>query len=813
MQAFRMILVSVSVIILFLTDTGIYAQKAATLHKLTGAVADEATGKPLPGITVVAVSKNGNKNLAGDVTDAKGNFTIKGIPENAVRVKFSGIGFRTQVIDSVSLKGNTALGLVKITAVSIEMPEVVVKSLKPMVDYQVDRKVINVDRVPGGSSGTITEALRNSGQVEVDPSTNKITVRGQEVKIQMDGHPFEMSSDVLAHMPATMIDEVEVILSPGAKESAESGEGGAYIVNIITKKNKIDNYNGSVSASTSTNRSNSGTVNLGYKSGKLNLFGMFSGYGGHWYSRNNNERINYLSHENHFLNSYGRGDGNGNLAFSKLGFDYYYDDNNTITFYGNYNRMKYNYNSSDYDDVLNDSLVRKYYYSNNSDNGYTSKTLSLNGFYKRKFETKGKEWTIDLLYTKLDNPTTNGMNVQYNYNPAAPQKQDSRTDVDSKTFIAKTDYVTPFWKGKFETGYSFTTRSRENDYSVENYSYSAQQWLDSMKLSNKFKYTENINAVYVSCTQKFDRFEVKTGLRLENLDTHGQQITTNAGFSENYLNLFPDINIAYKVTPDMPVTFNAFRRVKYPPLYYVNPFKVYLGPNSFRAGNSDLHPFFLNSYSLNFFQMLNFYYVFSTGMFTYANSTVQDSISMGSYINLSKNKTYGIELTLPYYNSPSMPIHLPDFISMLNIRFEYRWVRRYGSFENDDLNDLTKYAGMNANLGMNIWWDVNAGLYFSYSPKIKNPITTDNETKYLVIYMSKGFYNQKLRVSLNINDVLNSQKYGSATYSNTYYSSYYSVQEKSRGISLSVSYMFNDYKERRDRNIDDGRDTDKSKNF
>ena len=57
------------------------------------------------------------------------------------------------------------------------------------------------------------------------------------MKLQMDGHDYAMPGEMLAQLPASMIDQVEVILAPGAKESAE---GGTYILNLITKKNKFE---------------------------------------------------------------------------------------------------------------------------------------------------------------------------------------------------------------------------------------------------------------------------------------------------------------------------------------------------------------------------------------------------------------------------------------------------------------------------------------------------------------------------------------------------------------------------------------------
>ena len=65
---------------------------------------------------------------------------------------------------------------------------------------------------------------------------------------------------------------------------------------------------------------------------------------------------------------------------------------------------------------------------------------------------------------------------------------------------------------------------------------------------------------------------------------------------------------------------------------------------------------------------------------------------------------------------------------------------------------------------------------------------------------------RKLKIYITVNDLLNSLKRDWETIGSNY--SYRNNFERldSRAIGIGISYMFNDYKDRRDRNIDDGRD-------
>lgn len=778
------------------------AQKESENFKLSGAVADLFTNKPLTGASVVVISKSSGTQLKGTKADEKGNFAIENISESKVRVKFSMVGYQTQIIDSVGLDQSSRIGLIKLTPTAIELPEIVVKSIKPMIEFHADRQVVNMDRLPG-NSGTVTEALKNTGLVDVDPATNKISVRGQGVKLQMDGHEYSMPSEMLSQLPATMIDQVEVILAPGAKESAE---GGTYILNFITKKESFSNYSGMISISSSSNKNSFGGTYFNYKADKINIFGQ--AYGGYFGGRNKNEseRYVYTSPTMYYQKSNGEGKNDFYSGYLKFGFDYDFDDNNTATFFVNYNGYKYNSDNNSNSLVNDNNNVLQYNYKNLSNNGGTNTNLSFYGFYKRKFATKGNELTFDAMYTIFGNPTDSKMNLDYSNKIGRPQLQNSNTDVTARTFIFKTDYVLSIGTNRLEAGYNFTYRTRNNDYHVENFSYTFGTWLDSLMLSNLFKYNESINALYITYAHKLGDFDIKAGLRGENLSTDGNQITQNTNFGENFLSFFPNFNLSYKISDLFQVGFNAFRRVTYPQIYYINPFRRNTGPNTYFAGNPKLAPTYVNSFAVNLSQYISVFYNYTTGSYTSAMTTENDSTLLSSYLNLNSENSYGVNLTLPYYNSPMMPFKLPDFISSFYVSFNYRYSKQSGQFLTEDLSLTDKTFTFNTNLGLKLWWEIDANVSLYYTPKIENRRMIRSEMKYLSLYFSKNLMNRKLRIYIIVNDLLNAQKSNSETLGGNFYTRNYYEQLNSRSIGIGISYLFNDYKERRDRTIDDGRD-------
>lgn len=786
---------------LFLSNL-ISSQQNSEKFSLIGTVVDLKTNEPLVGVSVLVLSRTTGNQLAGAASDAKGNFTVENIPDDKVKVKFSMVGYQTQLIDSVDISKSSRIGLIKLMGTTIDLPEVVVKAVKPMIEFFADRQVINMDRLPG-NAGSVTDALKNSGIVEVEPSTNRITIRGQAIKLKMDGHEYNMPAEMLAQLPATMIDQVEVVLSPGAKESAE---GGTYILNLITKKESFSNSSGMVSLSASSNKNSYGGAYFNYKVNKFNFFGQ--AYGSYFAMKNLNESERYVYTSPSMY--YQRTDGEANNTFYsgyfKFGFDYDFDESNTVTFFTTYNGYNYNSKNNSYALVNNNNNIFQYSYDRIGENDGTNNSLSFYGFYKKKFATKGNELTFDAMLTLFGNPTETDMNLDYSNRVNRPQLQNSNTDVNAKTFILKADYVLPINTNRLEAGYNLTYRTRTNDYSVRDFMYQFNDWRDSLNLSNEFSYNENINSLYATYAHKFGDFDVKLGLRAEYLYTKGNQITQKIEFSEDFLSFFPNLNLSYKLSDLFQLGFNAFRRVTYPQIFYINPFRQYSGPNTFFAGNPKLKPTYLNSYAVNLSQYVSLFYNYTTGSFTSAMATENDTILVSTFLNLNNEKSYGINLTLPYYNTPMMPFHLPDFISSFYVSFNYRYSEQSGQYLAEDLSLINKSYTLNANLSLKLWYDIDVSISLFYIPKTENRRNVRSEMKHLSLYISRMFMDRKLRVYMTINDLLNSQRGNNESIGGSYYTRYYYEMRNSRSIGIGISYMFNDYKERRDRNLDDGRD-------
>jgi hypothetical protein len=153
-----------------------------------------------------------------------------------------------------------------------------------------------------------------------------------------------------------------------------------------------------------------------------------------------------------------------------------------------------------------------------------------------------------------------------------------------------------------------------------------------------------------------------------------------------------------------------------------------------------------------------------------------------------------------------MPFHLPDFISSWYVSFNYRYSQQSGQYLTEDLSLIDKSYTLNTYISLKLWYDIDASISLYYIPKTENRRGVRSEMKYLSLYFSKTMMDRKLRIYITVDDLLNGRRGSSETLGGNYYTRYSYEMLNSQAIGIGISYMFNDYKDRRDRNVDDGRD-------
>ncbi len=611
---------------------------AQTNGKLEGHIGN-AKGQALEAVTITLLSAKDSSQVKVTTTDGKGNFAFDHLSNGSYLILASSIGYDPAYSSAVELSAAHPAGAiapVQLQPASASLATVAVVARKPLIEVKADRTIVNVDASPSNAGSTAMDVLEKSPGITLDKDDN-ISLKGKQgVTVMIDNKPTYLSASQLASylksLPASAIDQIEIMSNPSAKYDAAGNSG---IINIKTKKNKLKGFNGNVNLTQTQGvyPKPSGSVNLNYRNGKVNLF-LNGGYA-HW------EGFEDL----HITRKYLDGDAaktvnsifmqesqgrfispEGNL---KIGMDYYWTQKTTVGFVvsGNINpetdRQTSHIQLMDphytIDSVVNSPSVNKTNWKNGS--------INLN--LRHQYDSTGRELTADLDYVRYGSVSNQNFDNQ-TYSPGMDLlSEDILTGHLPSTiniYTFKSDYTHPFRKTlKLEAGVKFSYVNTDNTADYYNL-VGGQEQVDTTK-TNRFKYKENINAAYVNLSKTIKKWTIQLGLRAENTNYSGHQlgngisvINRDSSFSKSYINLFPTTYISYELNNKNTFSVNYGRRIDRPAYQDLNPFLFFLDQYTYQAGNPYLQPQYTNnvelSHTYNHFLTTTLNYSYTSNFFS-----------------------------------------------------------------------------------------------------------------------------------------------------------------------------------------------------
>jgi iron complex outermembrane recepter protein len=584
--------------------------------KISGSVQD-ITNKPLQSISVSLLKAKDSSLVKVAVSSKDGKYEFENIAEGNYVVAATSVGYEKktgEVFNVTSSANPVELGVLHMTATAKRLGDVTVTAKKPFIETKIDKTIVNVDASPTSAGGTALEVLEKSPGITVDNDGN-ISLRGKAgVIIMMDGKPTYLSAADLASllkgMPASALDQIEIMTNPSARYDASGNSG---IINIKTKKGRAGGFNGSIMIGGTTGlfkfqntfyvlprSQNSFTFN--YRKNKLNFFGNYNpnfnrSKGGLTINRKFIDDNDNITGYSDVLTKFRFGNNNHTL---KLGLDYFADAKNTygvvvsgFMFNGHPTPVTVT-TISDENHQLLSSMVSL------TENKIHFKNFSSNFNYRHLFDTSGRELTLDLDYIAYDN-TSNMLLTTDFYNSMGQQTANTlllkgHLPSDINIYSLKSDYTYPFKKGgRLEAG--IKSSSVKNDNLVDYKRMITDKWVEDAR-SNHFLYDENINAAYVNINTQIKKWSLQGGLRLENTNTKGFQVTNDSTFKRNFTNLFPSVFVSYALNKENSLTLSYSRRISRPNYQDLNPFTYFLDSLSYRQGNPFLLPQFTHNIEL-----------------------------------------------------------------------------------------------------------------------------------------------------------------------------------------------------------------------
>jgi len=600
-------LLSIAILFSFITE--------AQNGKIAGSVKD-ASMKGIHSATVSLYKVKDSSVTKFVATGKDGQFEFLGVADGKYFVSVTSVGYAKAAsapFEITSANSTINLPPLVVTEQAKDLGGVTVTAKKPFIEARPDKTVVNVDASPTSAGATVLELLEKSPGITVDNDGN-ISLRGKAgVIILIDGKPTYLSStdlaNLLKNMPASQLEQIEIMTNPSAKYDASGNSG---IINIKTKKGRASGFNGSIMAGITTSFFKHGdalyvtpktqnSINFNYRKNKFNFFGnynpnVYNGRGRLDIERKFFEDNGSLAGYSDIATRFKFGNHNHSL---KLGVDFLADKKNT---YGIVvNGFMFNGHPTP---VTDNTLSDANHVETSSMVSLTENKIHFNNFsgnfnFRHVFDTAGTELTVDLDYIGYRNTSNMLLTTEF-YDDMQQQTSDplflkGHLPSDINIYSVKSDYTHPFKGGRLEAG--IKSSYVKNDNMVEYERLAADQWIPDSR-SNHFIYDENINAAYVTLNRQLKKWTLQGGLRVENTIAKGYQVTNDSTFKRNFTNLFPNVYLTYALNQKNSLTLSYGRRITRPNYQDLNPFTYFLDSLSYRQGNPYLLPQFTNNIEL-----------------------------------------------------------------------------------------------------------------------------------------------------------------------------------------------------------------------
>ena len=787
--------------------------------EIKGKIIDMETDGPLEYATVSLFNSQDSTLVTGVITDSKGNFSLKAKP-GKYYVVLQFIGYESKTIN-INLKNNISLGDIVLRPDSALLEEVEVVAEKSTMTMTLDKRVFNVGKDVSSTAGNAIEVLDNIPSVNVDVEGN-VSLRGDSgVQILVDGKVSGLAGvstqDALRSLQADMIEKIEVVTNPSVRYDAE---GTAGIINIVLKKDKRKGLNASVDLRGGFpvqwgekffkedfpfQTGLGASVNYRFK--KFNVFANYNfnyrddisdGYtltkyfnGDYDYDPTieNHDDATQITEQLTYRNRNRKGHN------VRGGFDYYFTDNDILTFSTMFRQSKgHNTPSVTYIDNFPFENIQNF--SRRTENWYNDRpmmeyTLSYDKYFGSKdnslkasvryFNNSDTEWSdiVDAEFLTQDDMD--------NDIPSLSINQHTQTQENQENLQATVDFVHRYGFSVVELGGKYTGRWINNNMMVTENGITLEDY------THDFDYNQQVAALYGSYGREFGRFSGQIGMRYEFtlIDTYLKG--TNSGNNQNYHDIFPTGHLNYSLTEVDQIQASYARRIRRPWYGQMAPFHSFNDDRNIRTGNPELKPVYTDSYEFSYLRFwekgnINFttYYRHSTDVIRQF-TTVIDDISYSRPENFGISDDYGVELVASL-----------DIFKWWNINVSINFFKSntVGDWNNRHYttDSYNTFARLVTKFRINNVCDLQiTGRYMG--PR-EEPLGYRDANYWCDFAASRDVFNKNATISLNIRDVFGSRQHGGESWGDNFWQ-YSESTWSTTSVTLNFNYRINQQQNKR----------------
>ena len=722
-------------------------------HNINGKIVDEQN-EPLPFANILLLKIGEDATPKGTVSDENGNYSFEKITSGKYKIEISMLGFTTYKIPEFDVNGNKTFNIT-LKEETQTLNEVVVKSKRPVIKQTAEKLIVDLEKSDMINTN-LQDVMRKVPGVLV--TNNGISIAGKGgVRILINGKTTEYMDveTLLRDFPADNIAKIEVVEQPGAEYEA-SGSGA--IINIILKKNVKLGTHGSANTWIGEDEGfewGAGFSIASYKN-KLN-WQLSTGYSQPTWRDDlflirtvGNETYNQVTKEPYDPDNFRIG---GSL-------DYYINDKHSIGIGGTMNTRdseRIATSKTIISDVSNTNTL----FSENSFDRQRS-NFNINPYYEYKTDTD--KLLIDFNYIDFVNDNTNRLSRAAG---STVDFTDRRYIQDGKYKIKtyRADYTKTFSDNfKLSAGTRFADVGTDNDLETQSLENTNFNTIDS--LSSRFAIDETIFALYSKVNAKFGKWSFSGGLRYEDSNTDGTSTFVKDGQMVTEVQkrpikkVFPSASISRKLTDILGASVSYSYRIQRPGYNSLNSFQQFLDPFSASEGNPRLTPSYTNNYQFNItYEGQPF---FTIG-YSKTDDVIFQLISQDNAtaqirqqeVNVENNANWNFRLFAPVNFTKG----LDGYTGIIATNTDFQ-SSTYGV----DLNKWNLIWFIQASYQLP--WDINFELSGNYGTgALEGQIEVDWLAE-LDFSFGKKFMDDKLKVNLGFNKMLNRGFVGNIDYGN-----------------------------------------------
>jgi outer membrane receptor protein involved in Fe transport len=654
-----------------------------------------------------------------------------------------------------------------------------------------------VDQQLQAQGGTAVDVLERIPSIKTDLDGN-VELRGSSsFMVLIDGKPSILTgSDALNQIPASTIDKIEIITNPSAKYDPD---GTAGIINIITRKNSLKGLSGIVNLSGGTSPDYSGSVLLNYRTKKTSLsFGVDFGHR-EMTGYRNGYRESYLSDTTSYLQTTNENNMTRQSISVKAGIDYSLGEKNTMTAEGSYRYFERSHGGQTKNEEWSSVDINRMNYLTDDLEKSNHPTYQATLRDVQKFKKEGSELSMSLTYDQgddsgeentvqflTDETWQDTLGILYDYKTNTTEfEQEWEGDFDFQHNFDD--------KSKLEAGFQLRIDLNDMDYGYFNYDSASASWIEDTLQSNRYKFNNNVYALYATYAKEFKNLGLKAGLRAEYTDRNLHQITDQKDYPYEKFDFYPSLYLTYYLPYNQQVQLSYSKRVNRPHGDMLNPY-VYFSDafNSF-AGNPYLEPEFSHAMELNYQKYFGYSFLTVEAYYRLTNNkmtrvqTLNGGVMEMRMENIDNDRSLGVEM--------SGNIQATSWFTINPIASIYD----YKLNQTSDSTNSSK-SSTNWNASVEFAANMKTGTRIRLNGNYDSPTITVDGTRKGVFYVGfsarQDFLKKNLSVTFNIRDVLNSRKMRSTSEGDNYYSTNENWR-KAPLFNISLSYKWNNYSRKR----------------